>query len=569
MSGLELPPDNRGNRLVKAALDIIEICRASQGERMAYCRTLNSIIETGKQDGTKSLINLLYRVIDRLASHLFSPTSLVFTIDFENEYPKHIINQAKMAARVLTRDWERRNTDMMFSQGVFESLKYGSCIMKQWVQQEGRDMIPAYYDSLVMPWQFGVYNEGICDLSRQPAMVETSLITLPELWRRIYHLPDAKDLFERAKTHAGTGQGGDISSSFFHQVLSGSTLNTGVQSATRPIPGGIVQLNNDPNYSIVGPSVAAEMIKFHELWIQGETDYITVQIVEPDILIAPRFKRTNLLMGGIDSGLHPYTMIQANKTQGYIWGRPEIADLIEPQGLLSQWADDTRRLYGVQIDKVLGFTGDQISDEIYDASRMAGYFNLGQGGGVEDLTPKMPPEALQMLEFCIKTIEKLSGFDNILSGGGEPGVRAGNHANTLMRTASPQLRDRSLLIERQCASAADLRFSLMENKDARAYWTDPNDIEGTKFILNDIPDDRRVSVDSHSSSPIFADNHEQLVAFGLKAGFLDGEDAIEMLPFPQKDLLLQKYKERQKKQAELIKEHPELLHDMVKGKSRR
>ena len=569
MSGLELPPDNRGNRLCKAALDIIEVCRSTQGDRLSYYRVLNGIIETGKQDGTKSLINLLYRVIDRLSSHLFSPSSLAFTIDFESEYPKDIIAQSKMAARVLTRDWERRNTDMMFGQGVFESLKYGSCIMKQWVQQEGPERLPVYYDNLVMPWQFGVYNESVCELSRQPAMVETSMITLPELWRRIYHFPDARALFERAKSHATTGSSGDSMGGFFHQVLSGSQLNTGVQSATRQVPGGMVQLNNSPNYSAIAPSTTAELVKFHELWIQGETDYITVQIVEPDILIAPRYKRTNLLMGGIDSGLHPYTMIQANKSSGYIWGRPEITDLMETQNLLSTWSDDTARLYGVQIDKILGFSGDQISDEIYDASRLAGYFNLGQGGTVTDLTPKMPPEALQMLEFCIKIIEKLSGFDNILSGGGEPGVRAGNHANTLMRTASPQLRDRSLLIERQCAAAADLRFSIMEAKDGRAYWTDPNNIDGTKFLLHDIPDDRRISVDSHSSSPIFADNHEQLVAFGLKAGYLDGEDAIEMLPYPQKDLLLQKYKERQKKQEELIKQHPELLHDMFKGKGHR
>jgi hypothetical protein len=76
-----------------------------------------------------------------------------------------------------------------------------------------------------------------------------------------------------------------------------------------------------------------------------------------------------------------------------------------------------------------------------------------------------------------------------------------------------------------------------------------------------------VIVDSHSSSPIFKDNHEQLVAFGLKGGFVDGESAIEMLDYPQKDLLIQRFKERQKAQqefmAKLHKEDPEAFAKLV------
>jgi hypothetical protein len=59
--------------------------------------------------------------------------------------------------------------------------------------------------------------------------------------------------------------------SFFHQVLSSSQINTGVQSMTSPVPGGIVQLNNDPNYAMMGPTVAVDTVKFHELWVKGRT----------------------------------------------------------------------------------------------------------------------------------------------------------------------------------------------------------------------------------------------------------------------------------------------------------
>lgn len=539
------------------------------GIRASYCRQLSSIIETGKQDGTRSLINKLYNHVDRLSAHLFSPTDLRFTVDFENPYPKNILDRGHSAAKVLTREWERTNTDMTFARGVFESLKYGACFLKQWPQQDGPDGTITYNASLVMPWQFGVYREDVNDLSKQPAMCETFNITLPEVWRRIYHLPDVEGLFNRIKAHARRGQSDDQYNSFFHQILSTSTLSTGVQGMTKPVPGGIVQLNNDPNYAIVGPEIAVDMIRMHELWVQDEKDYTTIQIIEPDIMIAPLYKRSNLLIPGDHSSmLHPYTLIQPNETQGYLWGRSEVVDLIEPQGLLSSWSDDVKRLFGLQIDKILSFSGfDGLTDETYDQMRGAGYFNGPPGATVNDLTPKFPPESLPMLQFLIQIIDQLGGFDNALSGKGEPGVRAGSHMNTLLKTASPRLRDRSLLVERQCASAADLRLSIMQAKDARKYWVDGTTMETidkTGYVLDDLPDDRRVSVDSHSSSPIFADDHAQLVSFGLTHNIVDGHYAIDTMPFPEKDIAHQALREREAKQAELLKQHPELLEQAAK-----
>lgn len=558
---VELPSDNK--QLVRTALEIIDICRADAGARSAYYRQLNQIVETGKADGTRSLINLLYSLIDRLSSHLFSPTDIRFSMDFENEYGNEILQRGQVAARLLARSWERTNTDVLFAQGVFESLKYGSAILKQWVRQEGADRLPVYHASLVMPWQFGVYRPDANSLDAQPAMVESVMLTLPEVWRRIWHMPDARALFDRIKQHASPGNSTDVSNSFFHQVLSTSQLQTGVGGPQRPVPGGIVQLSTDPNFTGIGPSSTAPMVMMHELWMWDQSDYTTIQIIEPDILIAPRFKRSNLLISGdTHSGLHPYTLIQANQTHGNIWGRSEIADLIEPQDLLSTTASDIRRLFGLQVDKILAFSGsDGLTDETYDAMRAAGYANLGPGGSVTDLTPKFPAEALPLVDKLIQIIEMISGFDNMLSGRGETGVRSGIQSNSLMKAAGSRLKDRSLLIERQAASAADLRLSIMEAKDGRAYWTDAKKPQETSFFLSDLPDDRRVVVDGHTTSPIFSDDHQNLLVNGLKMGLVDKVSAIEQLPFQNRDILLTRHREAEEKQAAtmaaLQKQNPE------------
>ena len=556
-----IPIPSGHRKLLDMALELIEQCRISVGMRGAYCRMMNSIAETGRYDGTKSLLNLLNRNLDREAAHLFSPVELKFQLDFENPYPKNILDRGSEIAKLLTRQWERSGTAGVFARGVFESLKYGAAILKQWVEEEGEgaSMHPRYKKKLVMPWQFGVYREDENDIHEQEALCHTSILTMPEVWRRIWMLDGAEKLFSRIKTHARKGTADADPQSFFHQVLSTSQINTGVQGATRPLPGGIVQLNNDPNYAIMGPQLGIETVQFHELWVKDQIDnkdtYTTIQVIEPDVLMAPRSKRSNLLIK--DSMVQPFRLIQPNEVTNWFWGRSSLVDAIEPQGLLSSWCDDLRRLFGMQVDKLLAFTGENsITDELYAQFRGAGYANLGMNGKVDDLTPKIPPETLPLIKFLIDSINELMGFPEIMQGKGEEGVRAGSHANTLMKTASPTLRDRSLIVEQQCASAADLTLTLMEAKDSKKYWTDGSDIkkiEETSFVLAaDMPEDWRVSVDSHSSSPIFSDENQQLVFAAHKMGIVDGHYVIDNSNLPNKENAKTALRAKEAQQAKLM-----------------
>lgn len=551
---IPIPKDNK--KLLDLANTLIEQCRVSVGMRTSYYRTMNAIAETGRFDGTKALINMLHVHLDRTAAHIFSPAELKFSIDFERVYPKETLDKGAVVGKVLTRAWERNGTATTFARGVFEALKYGGVLLKQWVQMEGppEDQHPVLYDKLVMPWQFGVYREDENRLDRQQAMNETVSLTLPEVWQRIWHLENADKLFQRISTHAKHGEASGEPNSFFHQVLSTSQLNTGVQGMTRPVPGGIVQLNNDPNYSIMGPVIAAPVVPMHELWVKGDdNDYCTIQMIEPDILIAPLMKRSNLL--GV-ARQQPYRLIQPNEVTNWFWGRSELVDLIEPQALLASWADDVKRLFGLQVDKVLGFVGEGgITDEMYGQFRAAGWMNLPGNSKVEDLTPKFPPEAIPMLKFIMETMNVLGAEPDILRGEGAQGVRAGVHADTLLRTGASTLRDRSLLVEQQCATCADLTLQIMEAKDPSRYWLKADklqDVEATSFLLSDLPEDWRVTVDSHSSSPIFAHDTEQMIFQAAKAGMVTGDYVLDNLPFPNKETAKAQLREKQKEQGEMF-----------------
>lgn len=560
-------------RLVNWVNDLIEQCRASVGTRTNYYRSVATIVQTGTDDAqTRSRTNLMYHHLRRAEAHLFSPIQLQFVIDFEREYPKSILERGQAVGRVLTRDWERNNTDQIFGQGVFEALKYGGCLLKQWVEEEGEDKRPIFRKKLVMPWQFAVYKEDENDLNLQSAMVETINLSMPQVWQRICRLPDAKELMRKIRANSSRGQSPDDPSNFLNNILSTNQINTSGSIANGPAPGGVANFSNS-NMAIMAAQVDVETVKFHEIWIKGATDYVTIQLIEPDILIMPYFsgdimtRKTNALVPGrVDSGLHPYTLIQPNEQIGYFWGRSEIVDLIEPQIMISQTSNDARRLFGLQVDKYLTFTNvDGDIDEIYDSMRSAGYANLGQQGAANDLTPKFPPETLPYMKSLIDNFNMIGGFPSTMQGEGTAGVRSADHANTLLKTGSPRLRSMSLAVERDCAKAADLTLSLKEIKDGSRYWTKADtmdDVEKTSFLLSDLPEDRRVSVDSHSSSPIFMDDHQQLIAMAAKMGWVGAEEGIRMLPFPNQELLISKYREREagkaKQLQEAIQQFPEI-----------
>lgn len=567
---LKVPSDH--NARVRFANDLIEQCRSSVGIRAAYYRLINAIVETGRQNGSKALINMMFNHVDRMASHLYSPVELRFTVGFENMYPKNVNDRAEVVARALTKTWEKHNLDTLFEQGVFESCKYGACIQKQMTKYKtvGDDQIPVYPGRIVMPWQFGVYREDLNKIEDQPAVCETTYLSMPEVRNRIANLPDADGLYKRIEANSSR-QGGDESTSFLHQVLSTSQIDTSLTSATTPTPGGIVQLNSDPNYSIMSPNSDVDMVRMHELWVQEEQDYVMLQLIEPDILITRYANSNGLIPGKTKSGLQPYTLIQSNVSTGYFWGRSAVADLIEPQGFLNSTSEDIRRLFGLQVDKLIGFAGDDtIVDERYDQMRAAGYMSAGPGSTISDLTPRFPPEALPLLKAIMDIMNLIAGFPDIMQGKGETGVRAGVHANTLLKTASPRLRSGSLLIERQCAAAADKTLKLMVAKDARNYWTKADtiiDTQDSAFLLSNMPGDMSVAVDSHSSSPIFIDDHAQLTVTGMKLGVIGPEDVLDDLPFPNKDLKKQRLRERQAakaKQTEMImQKYPELGEKMA------
>lgn len=564
-------PDSIDDR-TKFARRMLEDCAVSRGQRTAAYKNYGQWLERGwasdDGQGGLALANVLFSHNDRVAAHLFSPADLRFSMSFERHYKQSELDRGAVVARNITSEWHhpKKSIDLLFGHGVKVAVDYGACLLKQQASKNEDGNYEYKGARLVMPWMFGVANESVNKLCDQEFFCETMYCNKWEVWRNVRHLPEADKIFKRIISSADKEQGVGRPSSFMHQVLSTAVLDLSPVSRTSPTPGGWIQTTGGPAYPPLMPSVNIELFPRHEIWAWDDelSDYTTFVYFEPDILVSPRYKRTNLFVPHHTG----YTLIQPNYQPEYFFGYSEIRDLMRLQSWLTEHLGDIRKIMGQQFDKLLAYVGDQIPGEIFADMKAQGVINLGQGGSINDLTPKLPPEAIPLIGELLYLMDRISGFPGVMSGEGQPGVRAGVHADTLMKTGSTRLRDRSLLVERQCGEAGDETMALCEAKDDSTWWVNEDD-ESTYFTLDQVPEDASVIVDSHSSSPIYQDDHVQLVSWGVQHGVIDPISAIEMLPFQNKDLLIERVKQnmahKQAQLKEIEKIDPEAYVKAISG----
>jgi hypothetical protein len=178
---------------------------------------------------------------------------------------------------------------------------------------------------------------------------------------------------------------------------------------------------------------------------------------------------------------------------------------------------------------------------------------------MQDHAPEIPQEFFTFLNKTQELFDDVAGFTPVLQGQGEQGVRSQAQAAMLNRNASPRMRDRALLVERQCAEWGEINFRILQMKDAVYERAGQNN----RFLLSELPDDAKVTVDSHTSSPVYADDALRLAVVLQRAGAIDGADLIMLTHPAHEDILYKRAKDREAAQAKLLAQHPELL---TKGK---
>lgn len=529
---------------------IVEDCNVSREMRIARGRWAMNYFYSGGADAKGSLYNRTGVHISRLASYLYSPGSVRYSIEFDYTMGEMWLARAAVAERYLSREYQRRSLDMEFSKAVKTSIIKGCGVIKHlW----GHNGVVAY---AIEPESMGVLREDIPELDEQEAFTHTLFLTQGQFSRMIIDHPDREKIMKKV-AGSFSEEESDDQNSFLHEMIIGGTSPV---STSQGGGQGSIAWFGSPQ-AMLSPQTVREMIRLDEIWIQDDErkDYTTFQIVD-DLVIEGKFRRRNLF--GI-KGEHPFILINSNPISGYIWGRSEIAQLAPLQDMLTTRVGDVKRILDLQVTPAKAFIGfSGMTQEKYrNVMKKGGFISeASMGAKIEDLSPKLPEAAFAEIREIVGLFDEMGGFKPILQGEGEAGVRAGVHAQTLLKTASPVIRERSLLIERSAEASGDLIFKLLQAHEADLFISE----KGEEFLLSQMPEDYRVTIDSHSASPAFTDDEKQLAFSLAQLGAISAEDLLEMTHPPRQDTLISKARNRAEAQQKLIQEHPELM--MKKGK---
>lgn len=598
----------RDGKIGRWAAELIQECQADLSERIERGAMYRNLYLTGDENGNPVTFNRTYPHIDGLASALFSPIELNFKVESDGD--GHTLTQREVN-RVASRRLRKRlaKTYAACSGATEWSLVKGKAFVK--LIWEGSN--PTAY--MVQPEFIGVLLPDKNSLDDQPAFTHSSYYTPQAFAHAFGRLDNIAEVMKQIGKRAARGKDDrapDRANALKQIILGG--LNPFQAAGGSPATAssrGIVNWLGGPAPTF-DAKVLAQLIRLDELWVKDSRtgDLATFQMVG-DVMVIGDKQIRNAFSDAYDpdnplrtlpaaftadnplTGMHPFVEFCVNPLEGYFWGRSEVCNVGVLQMQINARIDGINRLLRQQEDPSKIFTGmSSISRDKYSAARAPGgyYVDPSPTAKMQSLYPELPQGLWESLHEMERMYEVMAASPPVLRGKGEAGVRAQSHADTLTRNASPPFKDRALRVEDSIAELGSKALALLQAHDPKPMiaWLAP---DTTNLVANlpsddptmeppapgmkpypfrwaDLAEDVSVSVDSHSSSPVFGHEGRQLLFDLSKMGAISPKELVEQTNPPGEDDIIADLDRKDIKQAQLIKEHPELLEHQG-GKKKR
>lgn len=530
---MRIPEDNVKRE--EFYLDLINKCGVSAAERKAdYSALRNYYLFGSGPEEAPAIFNKIYPHIDQLTSFLFSAETTRFSIDLGASVPADEFRRVPILTKALNDEWLNSNCDQVFSNALTWALCYNTTFVKL-IYRSG------IHPYMIDPGNVGVLREDTPYTDRQEALVQKYYITKSELMNRLYSHPKRDEILKR------------VSSAYHDTGLDvPEGLDRIVMSQSNPTMYGNVNLDLS-GYTRYKARVAEDTVEMNELWVWNDEtqDYQVVTIADPDIVIYDRPGETVFLKGEC-----PFVQVCPNPQYDYYWGQSEVQRLVFLQQLRNKRMSEILDLLSKQVNPptaLIGFSG--ILDEKNFALNRAGGLLSSDlpNAKVERVAPTMPQQLFEVIHEVDAMFAEASGISSVLSGRGEQGVRSAGHASQLARLGSSRAKKRAIIVEDALEKVATLYLKMMRVYDNTHF----KDVDGIPFIAAQFTEDFVVKVDAHSNSPIFTEDLRQLAFNLFKAQAIDREGLIDLLEPPMKQLLKEKLKANEQKQAEMMAMAPQ------------
>lgn len=600
-------------RLGDWAQGIVQDCSASLHDRIERGIAFRNLYLTGDTDGDAQIYNKCFSHIESLASNLYSPVELRFNVGYYGFSSPLFKSMAYAATNELHSQIRSSSCDIKISEAVTWSLVKGKTFVKLlW----GKDGFEPY---LIQPEMMGMLREDITELDKQEAFYQSTYYT-PDAFRRfLSNNPDGEEIFKKVgKYHASkTNSPAKDSQNSFKRIILSGIYPVGSSDAASASGGSrnIVDWMSSPAPAF-SAKILESLIRLDEIWVRDDEreDWTTIQVVG-DVPVEGKNRHRNIFAEALDpddsvkkrksyegnplAGHHPYIEFCANPIDSYAWGRSEMCNIALMQEAISKRINGIGALLRRQEDPNFLFTGIQGSakDIMAKIKKPGGHLvDNGPSAKMQPITPELPKGLTETLNEYLSWFQDVSGFQSVTQGKGESGVRSQGHAETLVRMASPRMKDGALLIERQVEAFGGLALDILQAKVGKELtaWVMPKDslksklaalftkfseeefddppvpgMKPVKFLLHQLPEEMKVMVDSHSSSPAFMQDTRALMLELFKAGAMSPEKLVELTSPPHKDDLIEDLKTKEIEQAEFAQAHPELAAEQASKASKK
>lgn len=545
-----IPKD--GDKRAAFIKNVVDTCAQSRENRlMLYARRRRYYL-FGRNDG-ESQYNRIDANLDLVSSFLYSPDHPKFSVAPPPHSEDDTIEKMIELGKYWSSEFRDSNLAELFSDALIWSLVYDTMFIKMGWNDARKEL----FATIVDPVHMGVWNEGIVELSNQPAFTHTYLIDLEEAAQRLARAGMLSELkkFSINQNDAET----DMSPILRNLIIPGGPWGPGVSD---PVIGQInSQGETAPTYQ--SESRVAQ-VKWTECYVwddqfddwamftYGEGFAEGARCVVSDsreTIMARRSASKIIPITKTESdcniflpGEHPFIMVQPYRVYDYFWGAAHIEKLIP----LQKWSDkrigEIHALLARQVRPSKLFAGfdGQVEEKYWATGEPDNWVTQMTGADIKELKPEIPEDCFAELKEITALFIERSGLTETLQGRGEQGVRGRGHAKQLAATGSGRIRKVAIGLEKPLAKIAEIGIKLIKHNSEDALKTE----DKKNFLPAQIDTPFTVRVAGHSASPLFRDETKDDALILLKVGAIDQLTLIDVMDPPNAPELKHALKKR-------------------------
>lgn len=482
--------------------------------------------------------NKLVSFVKKVASLIYLPDNIIFDLKKPKKEP--LTPLETQFRREITNEFYSQKLNIMFYIEVTSALVYGSNFLK--VYPTGKEVEV----DVVPPYEIGVRYETISDISdRNQAIVHRKKIPLGAL-KSQYDL----SILDSAKTTENEG--------FLNYIKDIKPLipygsKEGIMYPTEEEPVNRIR-------DIMKMGTSAELVEVDELWIWDDNiiDKLTGEKIEDYMVYT--IIGDNVVSSGLNPCVAkylPFIHINLSPISRYFWGESMLYYLVSMQDNINTLNKDIKRTISLMINPptlLSGVISTPMKENMAKDLQTPGSVIDMLGGEVkiDQFVPKIDPKLLfELKNIYEQSLQESTNISQPVMGQVAKNVRSTGYAQMLSEFGSTELKLKAYLLE-----------DVIENFMTIYAQT----LQILKFSEFGNIDDYRIEVSSHSSSPIAKFDYTQMILGLMQAGIVPPDIAIDLLNIPRKEDILENIKIKAEQQAELIKEHPELIDIMAGGK---